>query len=288
MRNKILYILLIIIVVLISFPSCNKEETYVSKTQDMLDITNEEKSFQGCLSRMNSVISALSTKVTVIEQQHNYEIELENGEGYFLDEEYILNTFEPFRTISISYADVFSGTTTNEYVQDLYKNEAGSAAVIFNSSDNEYTLKFVTEEYTRTYVGTYSKKNDSLSFIYTEDKNGSVNIVEFIEFVPAGNNSYLIQSQKSRCYITFDETGNIVSFYCSELSSDSYGEDDMLFNTSDTVIEITAKKWVTGNNNEYSSVHTFEDGILTHKDLNSGTIKEVSIDAEKYASAFLR
>lgn len=289
MTNKNIRLLPLLFAVLLIFSSCGKEEPVILKTQDMLDITNNEENFKGCLSRMNSVVSALTNKVTVIEQQHNYEIELEDGEGYFLDKDYILNVFDPFNVSSITYTDVFDDTTTVEYVQDLYKNEAGSASVLFSNGKNEYSLKFVTEEYTRIYYGKYDKKSDSLYFTYSEEKTGETSITEFLEFVSLGNNSYLIQSIKSRCYISFDEIGNIVSFYCSELDTESYGENEMLLNSSEPVIDITAKKWATGKNaDEYISIHTYEDGILKHRDSSSGTIKEVSIEAEKYASAFLR
>ena len=59
-------------IVLLLFTSCSgKSEPPRTKTADMLDITNTEKDFFGCTSRMKAVLSAMKAKVTVLENAHN-------------------------------------------------------------------------------------------------------------------------------------------------------------------------------------------------------------------------
>ena len=62
----------------------------------MLNITNTEESFNGCRERLSSVLTAMKSKVSVLEAEHNRSIKIENPAEFFLDKNYIHTAFEPF------------------------------------------------------------------------------------------------------------------------------------------------------------------------------------------------
>lgn len=250
----------------------------------MLSITNEEKTFLGCKSRLDAVISAMSSKISTLENAHNAVIKAENKEEYFLDENYILTSFEPFVLSSISITDGFTDDMTNEKAQDYYKLQSGGLDIIYSADGESYELMFVSESLVKTYTAEYNQKSDSLRYIYSVESGGNETVEEFLEFVRVGDKAYVIQSKNDRCYIEFNKSGEIISFCCGRLSNDEFTLDETVYPESKEELD---SFWVLSKGKpSYSGIHSYENGILTHEDCSSGPWKTIKINAEDYASAF--
>lgn len=264
--------------------SCKKEETNKYKTADMLNITNEEKTFLGCKSRFDAVISAMSAKITTLENAHNAVIKAENKEEYFLDENYILTSFEPFVLSTISITEGFTADMTNEKAQDYYKLQSEGLDISFKGENETYELMFVSESLVKTYTAEYNKKSDSLRYFYTVESGEAEAVEEFLEFMQIKDGVYVIQSKTYRCYIEFSKNGEIDYFCCGKLNEGEFTVDESIFTSSDEVFD---GFWVLSKGKpSYSNIHTFENNILTHEDCSSGPWKTIKINAEDYASAF--
>ena len=95
---------------------------------------------------------------------------------------------------------------------------------------------------------------------------------------------YIIQSRYERCYIEFDKNGEIIYFCCGKLNSGEFSVDESIFGN---IKEKPDRFWVISRGkSEYSSIHTFENEILTHEDQSSGPWKTIKINAVDYESAF--
>lgn len=264
--------------------SCGKKETNIIKTADMLSITNEEKSFLGCKSRYEAVVSAMKNKISVLENAHNTVIMSGNKEEYFLDENYILTTFEPFALSTFSVTEYFTPDMTNEKAQDAFKLQSEGMDINFKNKNNISELTFVSESVVKTYTAEYDKRNDSLRYSYTVESSGEEITEEFVEFRQIEKNIYIIQSRYERCYIEFDENGEIIYFCCGKLNEGEFTADESIFTDLE---EEPDGFWVISRGKvSYTNIHTFENEILTHEDQSSGQWKTIKINAVDYESAF--
>ena len=278
------YMSLTIAFLLIFLCSCKGDEPPVHKTADMLSITNEDKTFLGCKSRLDAVISAMSSKISTLENAHNAVIKAENSEDYFLNENYILTSFEPFVISSLSITEGFTDDMTNEKAQDFYNLQSEGLDIIYNGSKGNHELMFVSEALVKTYTAEYDKKNDSLRYIFSIEENGNETVEEFLEFICIGNSSYIIQSRNERCYIEFNKNGEIQFFCCAKLGNGEFSIDESVYPEMQADAD---SFWVLSEGKpSYSGIHTFENGILTHEDCSSGPWKTIKINADDYASAF--
>lgn len=269
--------------VLLFLCSCKKEPLEIHKTADMLSITNEEKNFLGCKSRLDAVISAMRTKITVLENAHNAVIKSENEKEYFLDENYILTSFEPFVLNTLSITDGFNAEMNNEKAQDYYKLQSEGFDISFRSENESYELMLVSESLVKTYIGEYNPKNDSLKYIYTIENSNTETVEEFLEFMQIEKGKYVIQSKNYRCFVEFSESGEIVYFCCGKLNGGEFSVDESIFSYEEEFDSF----WVLSRGKpSYTNIHTFENNILTHEDCSSGPWKTIKINAEDYASAF--
>ncbi|MEE1012086.1 MAG: hypothetical protein U0L11_08670 [Acutalibacteraceae bacterium] len=263
--------------------SCGKKEKNIIRTADMLSITNEEKSFLGCKSRYEAVLSAMKTKITVLENAHNTVIMSGNKEEYFLDENYILTSFEPFILSTLSITENFTPDMTNEKAQDTFKIQSEGMDINFSSKNDISELMFVSESLVKTYTAEYDKKNDSLKYSYTVESGGEETVEEFVEFRQLGKNTYIIQSRYERCYIEFDKNGEIIYFCCGKLNEGEFSADESIFTSTEELDNF----WVISRGKSaFSNIHTFENEILTHEDRSSGPWKTIKINAVDYESAF--
>lgn len=281
-------ICLLLAVLMLCLCSCGGGKTKTTvKTAGMLNITNSDKTYLGCRSRYNSVLTAVKEKVNVLEEQHNAEIRQKNSSDYFLQSDYILTTFEPFQCGAISLTDRFDGDMTDERAKEEYKLESAGMDIEFTSKGgSEYILRFVSEGLTKSYNAEYDKKNDAFRFIFTADEDSSGKMSEFLEFARTADGVYLIQSSKARCFVSFDSDGNIVSFCCAELDTGSYSIDESVYPDPD-FMGSAAESWATARGEDACvRLHSFSDGVLVHKDRSSGELKTVEMIAADYASAF--
>lgn len=264
--------------------ACSDNDTGRIKTADMLNITNTEKTFLGCLSRFESVVEAMTAKITILEGAHNAVIQSGNKEEFFLDENYILTSFEPFMLNTLSIVQGFTAEMTNEAAQDYYKLQSEGMDITFTSDDESYELLFVSESTVKSYTAEYDEKNDSLRYTYTVEDSGEESVEEFLEFSKAGNGAYVIMSRTTRCYIKFNKDDTIEYFCCGELYDGEFTLEESVYPVPDKELD---EFWVTERGkSSFSNIHTFENALLTHEDRSGGPWKTVRIDAEKYASAF--
>lgn len=283
------FISLALAVVLLCLCSCGKSEQVSNtvKRAGTLEITNEEKTYLGCRSRLEAVLTSIKTTVNILEEQHNAEVRAENNSDYFLNADYILTAFEPFSSGTIDMTDLFDDEMTDEKAQSAYKLESGGMDIEFiRKSDDEYQLRFVSEELTKTYGVEYDKKNDAFRFVYTTDSELSGRTREFLEFVRTADGVYLIQSSTARCAAGFDEEGNLVSLYCVELADGSFSVDESVY-PSIKLMSSQVEVWVNKRGEDaFVRMHTLTDGVLVHKDKSTGEMKTIEIVAANYASAF--
>lgn len=280
--KKIMAILLAF--ALIFLCACSDKDDGRVKTADMLNITNTDKTFLGCLSRFDAVVAAMSAKITVLEDAHNAVIESQNKTEYFLEKDYILTAFEPFILTTSSIVQGFTQDMTNETAQDYYKLQSEGMDITFTSDGENYELLFVSESTVKSYTAEYDAKNDSLRYVYSVEESDEETVEEFLEFSRAENGAYVIRSLKSRCYIEFNSDDEIEYFCCGELYEGEFSIDESIYPVPDEKID---GFWVTENGKgSFINIHTFEDNLLTHEDRSSGPWKTVRINGDDYASAF--
>ena len=275
---------ILLAVMMLFLCACSDKDDGRAKTADMLNITNTDKTFLGCLSRFDSVVEAMTAKITILEGAHNAVIESGNKTEYFLDENYILTSFEPFVLNSVSVVQGFTADMTNEAAQDYYKLQSEGMDITFTSEGENYELRFVSESTVKVYTAEYDAKNDSLRYVYTVEDSGEETVEEFLEFTKTENGAYLIQSGTARCFIKFNSDDEIENFCCGELYEGEFTLDESVYPVQEEELD---EFWVTERGKTlFNSIHTFEDILLTHEDRSSGPWKTVRIDAENYASAF--
>ena len=290
--KKILAILLTVLIFLLCACSKDGDDTGsesttvpVRKTSDMLDITSRSLNYVDCLDRYYSVISAIVNKVQTLENEHNKTIQNETGDRYFLDENYILTYFDPFLMNSLFLTEGFEDYTSPSDVNTYYSAYSNGADVryeIQNSSTR--VLYFTSEDSVKEFKTEYNKNNDSFRYTAYTDTDGTKVVEETLEFIKITRNVYLIQSRNTRCYVEFDDVGNIIYFCCTVLKDGTYNGSDSIYSSAVT----DGRGWVQSlEKNAYLSIHTYENGILTHEECSSGPWKTVSINESDYSSAFL-
>ncbi|MBQ2847443.1 MAG: hypothetical protein IJE74_04230 [Clostridia bacterium] len=279
-------VLALICAVLLIFCSCSSRgETPEIKTADMLEISNTDMDFQGGRSRFESVVSAMKSKVSILENAHNNHIKTNAENEYFLERDYVLTAFEPFIMSDFSVTAHFNSDLTAETAKDIYEHERNGMDIILDSDGkSKFDLQMISEILVKNYSVEYNEKTDSFRYIYTLEDSNSEEIQEFLEFISHEDGAYIIQTNKSRCYIEFDDEDNIVYFCCGELMNGEFNIDESLFEQKK--IELS-KNWVLARGkSNYSNIHTYDSGILTHEDCSSGPWKSVKINESDYASAF--
>lgn len=278
--------LLLLTALLLILCSCSGNEPPQKLiTADMLNITDTEKTFLGCRNRLDAVLEAMSAKIEILENAHNAVIKDENKTEYFLEDKYILTSFEPFIIDTLEITDGFNAEMTNETAQTYYKLQSDGMNIYFNSDGkSNFELQFISETLVKKYSGEYNEKTDSLRYIYSVESDGNETVEEFLEFTRTENGAYIIQSRSSRCYIEFNEDDEIVYFCCGELNTDEFSAEESVFPSPDKTLD---KYWVLSKGKPaFSNIHTFENNMLIHEDCSSGPWKTIRINAEDYASAF--
>lgn len=267
--------------------ACGKEEEPAVKTSaDMLSIVDTESTYLGCVSRFRAVTEPLCAVVNILETQNNDIIKQQNEKDYFLNEKYISAVFEPFEFSHIALTELFDETMNSARAKEEYKIESEGADILFDGRDECYTLKFVSEAETKKITAEYDEKNDSFRYMYSVETDGGEQVEEFLEFAKTADGGYLVQTQRARAYISFDEQNKAKEFFCSELKSGDYSDASGIYPSNDITAE-SAEGWVFSLASDcYVSIHTYKENILTHEDCSGGVWKKVEINALGYASAF--
>lgn len=278
-------ILSLFAVILLIFCSCSNDSAERLITADMLNITNSDETFAGCLDRFDSVVSAMKAKVSILEAEHNKSIKVQNPDEYFLENDYILTAFEPFLTSSIGITDGFTADMTEGNAKEYYKLQSRGMDVVYASDGKtSFSLKFVSEELIEEYTAEYNQKADSFRFVFKTENGSGEQIEEFLEFAKTPSGAYIMQSKTSRCFIEFDADDKIVAFCAGELRNEEFSLDESIFPSTE---QLLGKNWVLSRGkSQFLNIHTFENGILTHEECSSGPWKSIQIDADSYASAF--
>ncbi len=266
--------------------SCGKPEHKIIY-RDTLIIENTDKTFEGALERFRAVLNSLTMRVYLLEDSHNKALEQENPGGYFRDPNYIPRAFAPFGLTSLEICDKVDESVDSENAAEIFKNDADGASVIFDRQDGGYTLKFMSETLTRIYESSYDESTDSLRFVYSQETPPQDKNIEFLEFAKAEGNSYAIQSNKARCFITFDDDGNTVSFRYAELGAGEYSPDESIFAPSAAALLSFRSNIAEGKKTDYDNIREYNEGVLTHIETVEGNITEIQIYSDLYASVFV-
>ena len=255
------------------------------KTADMLDITNTDRDFQGCRSRFEAVISAMKSKVVILENAHNDIVKANAENEYFLEKDFVLTGFEPFIQSGFEITRLFDSELDEETAKTAFLQIANGAEIVYTSDGkSDFSLQFVSEPEVKEYRVEYNKKQDSFRYVYSvEDSNGE-RIEEFLEFLKDKDGNYLIQSKTGRCIIGFDKDDCIVSFCYGELNRGEFSFDESLFELKKAEV---SDNWVLEKaKSNYISIHTYENRVLIHEDCSSGPWKSIRINEDDFASAF--
>ena len=275
---------LLLIACIFLMTGCAKKEPAIVITTNMLAYNNDAKTFLATKGRFEAVVDVIKTEVTLLENSHNEQLMIEYPDNYFLNEEYILNSFDPFNVADFSLTEYFDERTDESSAAVYYENKAGGRDVQYSFEDDTYTLKFYGNAVNDVYTVNCSKDFKSFSFRHMVISSEGEICDDFLDFIEMPGNTYAIQSSENRCYVTFDSEGHIEYFRVSSLKDGFNTPDDTIFDSSVT----PGKNWVTKNKGgSYNSIVEFDDGILTIQDSSTGTVKETVINEEDYASVFL-
>ncbi|MBQ2904210.1 MAG: hypothetical protein IJE48_07415 [Clostridia bacterium] len=279
-------IIAVLSIVVLLFSSCSgNNETPKNKTADMLDITNTDADYFGCVSRMESVLSAMKAKVNVLENAHNNSVKANADGEYFLENDYVLTSFEPFVSETFGITQKFASVTDKENAGNIFREEANGKETFFDTDGKSFfSLRFLSETTAEEYSVEYNEKADSFRYIFNVEETEGTETREFLEFISGKDGVYIIQSRTTRCIIEFNGEDEIVRFCCGELRNGEFSTEESVFGNDDNDI---SESWVIARGkSEYSNIHTYSDGVLTHEDCSSGPWKSVKIRESDYASAF--
>ncbi len=275
---------LLLIVCIFLMAGCTKKEPAIVITKNMLAYDNDAKTFLAAKGRFEAVVDVIKTEVTLLENSHNEKLMIEYPDNYFLNEEYILNSFDPFNVADFDLTENFDEKTDESSAAVYYENKANGREVQYSFEDRTYTLKFYEETVNDIYTVVCSKDYRSFTFRHNVVSSEGELCDDFLDFISLPGNTYAIQSAENRCYVTFDNEGHIEYFRVSSLKNGFNTPEDTIFESSVT----PGKNWVTKNKEgSYNSIVEFDDGILTIQDSSTGTVKEMIIKEADYASVFV-
>lgn len=277
--------LILSLIFLFLFTACGEPEEEIAYRPNMLKFSTEDKDYQGVVARFRDVIKVLSVEVNTLEESQNDTLRYKYPDDYFLNDEYILLSFNPFENNGLSITDRFNDKLDLDTAKINYSIDAGDRNIIFNQSENSYTLKFSDENATDIYTSDYNSDENYFSFKHTVDTPSGSDLTEFTEFYEISANTFVMQSKLERCYASFDDIGNITSFYYSSLNPDAPNNSPSLYVNS--LEGSGAKSWVFEEPKEnYFILIEFKNKVLTHSDNSSGELKTFKINEKDYESAF--
>lgn len=288
-NNKIVSIISVLLLITVFCSSCSKkQEEQVVKTADMLCISNYDQNYSGRLTRMYDVTGVTKKVIGILVNGHNSLIKTEKGDSFFESDKYIFSLFDPFKLKCLYYTEKFNNELTQEAAAELFKSEAGNSYVLFQNSDNDYVLKFVSEERTKLFEAAYDKKSDTLFYKNTEDCAEGINENEFITFVTVSDKEYLICSQNEKCYVKFNDDFKLDTMFYAIYSGNIVYEKTGLNNISLMITDNSFEDWVLkGNGREYKQTYIFKNRILSYSDFTGDIKREAEISYDNNASAFL-
>lgn len=255
------------------------------KTADMLDITNTDMDFQGCKSRFEAVVSAMKSKVVILENAHNDTVK-SNAEGeYFLEKDFVLTGFDPFIMSDFDVTHMFNSELTEEDVKKSFSQISSGTEIVYTSDGlSVFSLQMVSESEVREYRVEYNRKQDSFRYVYSIEDSDGEKTAEFLEFLKDKDGNYIIQSNTGRCVIGFDDEDRIIAFCYGELNGGEFSLDESLFEQKKVAV---SDNWVIEKaKSNYISIHTYENRVLTHEDCSSGPWKSIRISEDDFGSAF--
>lgn len=277
-------IALAVAIVLILCSCSSKPEVPEMKTADMLDITNTDRDFQGCRSRFESVISAMKSKVVILENAHNDMVKSNAESEYFLEKDFVLTGFDPFVLSEFGITSLLDSEFTQEAAKKAFPDISSGTEIIYTSNGvSEFSLQMVSEPEIKEYSVEYSEKHDGFRYVYSVEDSDGEKTKEFLEFLKDKDGNYIIQSNTGRCVIGFDNQDRIVSFCYGELNGGEFSLDESLFEQKKVEV---SDNWVLEKaKSNYISIHTYEDRVLTHEDCSSGPWKSIRINEDDFGSA---
>lgn len=279
-------IIALAVAIVLIFCSCSSDSGLSDmKTADMLDITNTDRDFQGCRSRFEAVVSAMKSKVVILENAHNDAVKANAENEYFLERDFVLTGFDPFIQQEFELTRLFDSELDKETAKNAFSNIPSGTEIVYTSDGkSDFSLQLVSEPEVKEYRVEYDKKHDSFRYIYSVEDSGGERTEEFLEFMKDADGNYLIQSKTGRCVIGFDKDDRIVSFCYGELNGGEFSLDESLFGQKK--IEVSDNWVLEKAKSNYISIHTYENRVLIHEDCSSGPWKSIRISEDDFGSAF--
>lgn len=246
----------------------------------VLYFTDTTKTYSGCATRAQQVITALNEKVNLIISQNNTAIESRVPEKYFLEQDYILTSFQPFVSDYFAYTLGFSDDAAKAGTLDVTADFGEASSTLFEKVDKN-VYKFTVEGGEREFElhGEYSRKCNSLRFsrvVFDEDGESAA---EFLDFVYVEDKGYYLQNAAERCVIAFDESGNVSYFTYARLAQGEFEfEAESVYPDGEEARELAPAEWTSGGDkNRYICVYAYTEGVLSYEDCSSGKWKTVNI-----------
>ena len=87
--------------------------------------------------------------------------------------------------------------------------------------------------------------------------------------------------------VLLDEDGNIVSFRYAELKTGEYTLEESIFKASAASLMTFKTEISNGKKSDYDNIREYNEGVLTHIETSEGTVNEIQIYSDIYASVFV-
>lgn len=221
---------------------------------DVADVSAETSEYSGAYALADNISKDMNTLMDQALTKNNRE----HPEGDPKNADDVV----PFMFISIpfSYTAYFGeDETMYEGIVSMAEMMGISEAKVTRTAQHNYTLtgKTFRENLPYEINGVYDSANGSIRM--TEKEGGKV--IEFLEFVPLGNEKYALQSSKERAVVLYGG-GKIESFIYTETNADDVysAEGDSIFPEGPA----SEDGWADGR---------AEEEYRQHYEYNGGTIK---------------
>lgn len=265
--------------------SCGGEEAV--RYKDTLVFSNEEKTLVGAYTRYTEIVNSLQIRINTLETSHNNDIKSATPETYFNNTNYIFTMFDPFPDNVFDVCKKFDEELTNETAANIFFYESSGDSVSYSDEEGIKKLKFANDRLERTWKAEYDKGDNSFRIVYTENSDDGTSDQRFLEFVTLGDNTYAIRGNKAKCYVIFDNDGNITDFNCVTLKDNSFAPEDTIYGLKDKELNDFGEDIADTDQSFYDKLYTYEDELLNYKDMGTGALITVEISSEIYASAFM-
>lgn len=218
-----------------------------------------------------SFCGAIWDEVTRRLEAHNAALALDDPQEYFMDPTYLMLVYAPFNTACPAVGGAITGDdlATAQEVVRLYWPDAVLTSPSQGAVQAEYTFTDKTSgtEVLRQGLCLWEFDAASGSFRVTGYADGE--LTEFTEFIPQGENSYLLYTMGDKALVTFED-GAITQLYHAHMINEpplgSFAGDVRLNSLEEDDFfpgKAADPQWITQDENA-QYVITIQDGVMTY------------------------